>query len=103
MLCQSTSYVRSDEKRLDSPFGAGKLIFDQANGGEMTYVLDLSDKRICPVCCFDLDQRIATGGMMSFSFGDPPMKASRPRKGSQGTVKSFFRFPCGSQGANRSR
>jgi hypothetical protein len=45
MLCQSTSDVRSDEKRLDSPFGAGKLIFDQANGGEITYVLDLSDKR----------------------------------------------------------
>jgi hypothetical protein len=54
----------------------------------LTYVLDLSDERICPVCCFDLDQRIATDGTMRFSLSDLRMKASRPREGGQG----FFRI-----------
>jgi hypothetical protein len=43
----------------------------------MTYVLDLSDERMCPTCGFDLDQRVATGGTIRFSFGDLPTKANR--------------------------
>jgi hypothetical protein len=96
--------VRSDEKRLDSAFSAGSLTFDQVNYGEMTYVLDLSDERICPICGFDLDQRVATGGTIRFSFDDLPMKASRPREGSQGFSKiSVSRIARGVRMENAAR
>jgi hypothetical protein len=94
LLHQSTSDVRSDEKRLDSSFGAGELFFDQANCGEMTYVLDVSDERICPVYCFDLDQRIATGSTMRFDLGNPPMKTGRPREGSQSLFQNLGFAGC---------
>jgi hypothetical protein len=38
---------------------------------------------MCPVCCLDLDQRIAIRGTMRFDLGNPPMKTGRPREGSQ--------------------
>jgi hypothetical protein len=50
----------------------------------MTYVLDLSDERICPVWRFDLDQYITTRGTMRPSFSDPPLKTGCPRECSQG-------------------
>src|ERR1700677_2601545 len=86
MLSEGPSDVRGYKKRLGAPFCAGKLFLDYGEGSEVAYVLDLNDERVNPVCCCDLDERVATVSRTRFRVRNLAVETSGAREGS----KSFL-------------